>query len=278
MIYEEIEINIEGYHLDSPAKLQSYRFEDTNQSDENRVRPAVIICPGGGYGHVSEREAKPIAMRYIAAGFHAFVLQYHVAPARYPVALLELAKSVQFIRDNAKEWNIDESKIIVNGFSAGGHLVGCLSCFWSDGQIAAALNTTIDKIKPNGCILSYPVITSGEYAHRGSFENLLGEKEELLEKVSLEHQVNDKVPPVFIWHTYTDLSVPVENSLLFVSALRKHQISTEFHMFPKGCHGLALANEETKMADGRGVQKECQVWIDMAIRWINDSNGGSYSI
>ncbi len=271
MILEEIEIMIEGYQLETPAKLFAYRLEDFRE--ESRLRPAVIICPGGGYGYTSDREAEPVALRYLAAGFHAFVLRYHVAPTRYPVALLELAKCIQIIREHTAEWKIDDRKIILNGFSAGGHLAGCLSCFWSDQELAKALNTTSEKIKPNGCILSYPVITAGEFAHRGSFDNLVAENKELLTKLSLEYQVNDKMPPVFLWHTYTDNSVPVENALLFVSALRKFSISTEFHMFPFGSHGLSLANEETKTEDGRGVQEECEVWIDMAIRWINKLGG-----
>lgn len=268
MVYEVINLSIDGYDLESPAKVYAYRLDNTAQSDESRLRPAVIICPGGGYGHTSDREAEPIAMRYLAAGYHAFILRYHVAPVRYPVALLELASTVKLIRENAKEWKIDENKVIVNGFSAGGHLAGCLSTFWASDWLAPMIGTTRERIRINGCILAYPVITSGEFAHRGSFDNLLGDQQNHLDTVSLEHQVDENTPPMFLWHTYTDAAVPVENSLLMIAALRKHKISAEFHMYPLGGHGLALANQETQMSDGRGYQEECQGWIDLAIRWI----------
>ncbi len=271
MVYDVIQIKVEGYLLDTPAYLHSYRLDSTHQGDAKQKRPAILICPGGGYGHTSDREAEPIAMRYLAAGYHAFVLRYHVAPVRYPVALLEVASAMKIIRDNAIEWNIDEKKVVLNGFSAGGHLACSLSTFWSRDWIAAKIGTRKEMLQPNGCILAYPVITSGEYAHRGSFDNLLGEQQELLSEVSLEHQVSEDTPPMFLWHTYTDQSVPVENSLLLISALRKHKISAEFHMYPLGGHGLALANEETQMSDGRGFQEECQGWIDLAIRWVKNN-------
>jgi acetyl esterase/lipase len=270
MIHAVIQIKIEGYHLETPAHLYSYRLDNAHQGEVKTKRPAILICPGGGYGHTSDREAEPIAMRYLAAGYHAFVLRYHVAPVRYPVALLEVASAMKIIRENAQEWNIDENKIILNGFSAGGHLAGSLSTFWTKDWLAQKLGTTKAMLQPNGCILAYPVITSGEFAHRGSFDNLLGDQQELLEEVSLEHQVTEDTPPMFIWHTYTDGSVPVENSLLLISALRKYNISAEFHMYPFGGHGLALANEETQTSDGRCYQPECQGWIDLAIRWVRN--------
>lgn len=132
-------------------------------------------------------------------------------------------------------------------------------------------------LKPYGMILCYPVITSGEFAHRGSFVNLLGEGEEdykqeekarLLEKLSLEKQVSARTPRTFIWHTYEDQSVPVENSLLLVEALKKAGISTEFHMYARGAHGLALANRLTATADGRAIQEECSTWTKLAETWL----------
>lgn len=274
MVYSVQEIKLENFALTESAQLYMYRLDNTPQSDANRLRPAVIICPGGGYQHLSDRESEPIAMRYLAAGYHAFVLRYHVAPAEYPVALLELAKSVQLIRENAKEWHVDEEKVIVSGFSAGGHLAAGLALSWNEAWIAKALNTTSDLLKVNGCLLSYPVITAKEHAHRGSFVNLLGSQyDSLIDQMSLEDRVNDSTPPMFIWHTFEDNAVPVENSLLLVSALRKHQINTEFHMYPHGSHGLALANQETQTADGKKIVEECQGWIDLAIRWIRNLGG-----
>ena len=225
MRHEILHIAVEASGLDEDAKLYSYLLSNTEQTDPSRKRPAIIICPGGGYNHTSDREAEPIAMQYLAAGYHDFVLRYHVHPVEYPIALYELAISVKLIRERAEEWNIDPNRIIISGFSAGGHLAGCLAVFWSKEWLSMALHTTKEMIRPNGVILSYPVITSGEFAHRGSFEKLLGTcYDELLSKVSIEQQVNEDTPPIFLWHTYTDQAVPVENSLLLIQALRKFNI------------------------------------------------------
>lgn len=274
MKYKEIDITLRNRSLSEPAKLLTYIIDNTMQSSSEHLRPAVIICPGGGYGHLSERESEPIALKMIAAGYHAFILRYHVSPVTYPVQLLELAESIRLIRENAMEWHIDTNRIVVAGFSAGGHLAASLGMFWSEDWLSNELNTTKELIQPNGCLLSYPVITSKEFAHRDSFQRLLGEHyNELLSKVSLEDQVNRNTPPIFIWHTYKDQAVPVENSLLLVAALRKFDISVEFHMYPQGPHGISLATEETMMAEGKGVVKECQGWIDLATRWIKDLGG-----
>ncbi|MBE5962133.1 MAG: alpha/beta hydrolase [Lachnospiraceae bacterium] len=273
MIYQELTIT--PLHEKEGAKLYTYVIDNTPQTDSSRIRPAVIICPGGGYQHLSDREAEPIALQYMAAGIQAFVLKYSLAPTEYPCQLKQLAQAVKTVREHADEWHVDPNCIIVSGFSAGGHVAGSLAVNWNKEWLAKELGVTNDLIRPNGCVLCYPVITSGEFAHRGSFENLLGGKQELLDEVSLEKQVNEDVPPVFIWHTFTDQAVPVENSLLFVNALRKYKIVTEFHMYPIGGHGLALATEETRSFDGKGIQPECAGWIRLATDWVNRLGGKS---
>ena len=126
-------------------------------------RPAVVICPGGGYRYTSSREPESIAMQYLAAGMQAFVLYYNCAPSVFPCALLELAKSVSIVRSHAAEWNIDPDKILVVGFSAGGHLAASIGCFWNQEFVYGPLGLTAEDIRPNGNILGYPVITSGEF-------------------------------------------------------------------------------------------------------------------
>ena len=232
-------------------------------------RPAVIVCPGGGYGFTSPREGEPVAIQYNAAGYQAFVLWYSVAPDVWPVALLELAYSVAYVRSHAEEWGIDPDRIIVEGFSAGGHLAASLATFWNQEFVWKPLGFTKDMVKPNGAILAYPVITSGEYAHRGSFENLLGERyEELLDYVSLEKQAGSQNPPAFIWHTYSDQAVPVENSLFFMEALRKAKVPAELHIFPEGHHGLSLANRETASSLEEKEYTAVQPWMKLSCTWI----------
>ncbi|HEX3046916.1 MAG TPA: alpha/beta hydrolase, partial [Bacillota bacterium] len=185
--------------------------------DGDKSRGAVLICPGGGYGFVSEREGEPIALQFNAAGFQAFVLNYSVSPHRHPQPLLDVSRAMCLLRERAGSWKVDPKKIAVCGFSAGGHLAACLGVHWSKPYLQNAPGIMMGMNQPNALILSYPVISSREFAHRGSFENLLGEHadEDLLGEMSLERQVNPETPPVFIWHTYNDGLVPVENSLLF---------------------------------------------------------------
>ena len=230
----------------------------------------VVICPGGGYAMTSDREGEAIALKCMTMGAHAAVLRYSVAPARFPTALLQLANAVSLIRRHAAEWYVDPQRIVVQGSSAGGHLAACLGVFWKADFLTQALGTPPELRRPNGLMLSYPVITMGQFGHRGSAENLLAEREEeLRDFLSLEKQVNDDVPPVFLWHTFTDESVPVENSLLFVQALRAHRISTEFHLYPVGRHGIGTAGPLTAGRDNRGLQMECASWMDLAETWLH---------
>ena len=273
MLHETFELRVSGSRPD--ARLVTY-IQDYSEAMAVRERPMVLLCPGGGYGRTSDREAEPMALQFLAMGYHVAVLRYSCAPARYPTALLELAQSVLLIREHAGEWHVDTDKLVIQGCSAGGHLAACYAMFWNRKWLrekAGIEERDSDRklLRPNGLLLCYPVITSGEFAHRGSFENLtegLPDRERLLEELSLEHQVCGDVPPTFVWHTYEDQAVPVENSLLLVSALRRAGISTEFHMYPKGSHGLALATALTQTSDGRCVQPQCAGWIDLARIWL----------
>lgn len=264
MLHKKIELHENG---SCGAFLTTY-FIESNSEIKNRKRPTIIICPGGAYMSISDREGEPIALRFLAEGYHAAVLNYSIYPgATYPTALLELGAAVRMLRDNAEEWLIDTDKIIIMGFSAGGHLAASYSCFWS-GDVAELLSCDRDILKPNGLILSYPVITSGEYASRYSFTNLLGDKyDELIEKMSLENQVNASNPPTFIWHTKTDEAVPYQNSELFANALGEINVPIELHLYPEGKHGLALANEVTAI-DASQIVPSCQDWFDKTMAWI----------
>ena len=264
----------------SPATMDAYLLEEADHSAEGPL-PALIICPGGGYEYVSEREGKPVALKFNSLGFHTFVLHYHTAPFEYPTALCELASAVRQVRDNAEEWNIDPERIAVAGFSAGGHLAASLCTGYKKEWLLGSIDATPEDIMPNACVLSYPVITSGEFGHQGSFENLLGMhtdadkakkyKQDLLELCTLDKHVTEDVPPTFLWHTYEDSSVPVENSLLYLAALCNCGVLAEFHMFPFGRHGLALATEETANGDETAIKEECAVWPEMAARFLNEA-------
>ena len=289
------------------ARLTTYLLDITPKFAVQE-RPLVLVCPGGGYHFTSEREAEIVAMQFNAMGYHSAVLDYSCAPAQFPTALLELSKSVAYLRAHAKEWCIDPDKIAVLGFSAGGHLAASLGVFWNTEWFArirqesaahatagaaaaqpAAETTatqaadyatatatpalTADQIKPNRIILAYPVITTGEHAHRESINNLLGEARcsdsAWLEKMSLEKQDLSDFPPAFIWHTSYDGSVPIENSLFLVAALAKYRKPLEYHVFPGNVHGMSLANWRTRSLE-RPMDTPAKKWIELVHTWLEN--------
>lgn len=257
-----------------PASLLLYQIDNIHVAPQKK-RPLVIVCGGGGYWHISDREKEPIVLQFLAMGCNACLLEYSVAPNEFPTSLLELASSVALMRrlakGNAEEWNIDPDKIVTCGCSAGGHLAASLGVFWDKEFVYQTLNQEKDEGKPNGQILCYPVITSGEKAHRGSIEKLLGEKIHdpvLLEKISLEKQVTEHTPKTFLWHTAPDDTVPVENSLLFSQALLRAGVSCELHIYPKGGHGLSLCMEETSGNQDNTFEPYCSSWISLARSWM----------
>ncbi len=171
--------------LSTTAELTGYVPDNSPEIDLKRKRPAVIICPGGAYRMTSDREAEAVAFKFLGMDLAAFVLRYSCAPARYPVALLELAESVRYVRAHAKEFALDPDKIIILGMSAGGHLAASLGTLWTD-ELFNDHGYAKEMIKPNGMILCYPVITAGEFSHSGSFDNLVGKDPKLREFLSLE--------------------------------------------------------------------------------------------
>ncbi|WP_262315001.1 alpha/beta hydrolase [Lacticaseibacillus parakribbianus] len=257
--------------LSNSAKVYGYVLDNFAEMDENRVRPTIVLCPGGGYVMTSDREAEPVAVRFLAMGYNVFVLRYSVAPARYPVALLELATVVQSVRAHAAEYHVDPAKLIIAGFSAGGHLAADFATQWHQ-DLASQYGFDPAAIRPNGLFLGYSVITSGPLAHHDSFKALLGDDygdPALMAKVSLEKQVTQDTPKTFLWTTATDDCVPMENSLMFASALQKAGVSVELHIFPKGGHGLSLATKETAIAgNGYGIQSQVDAWPQLFEAWV----------
>ena len=253
----------------SEPTLMAYCADNTKEADIERKRPAILICPGGGYGFLSDREAEPVALRFLSLGYNTFIQRYSVAPDKYPTSLLQLSAAVALIRAKAHQFHIDTDKIAVCGFSAGGHLACSLGVFWDEPYLRESLEIEEGSNRPNALILAYPVITSGKFAHRGSFECLLGAgaAQALTNKMSLENQVNSKVPPTFLWHTFNDKTVPVQNTLLFANALKEYEIPFELHIFPEGPHGLSLCDSETANNESF-INEHCKSWISLCYEWL----------
>ena len=257
--------------------LTSYCRSNSPEMDDQRRYPAMLILPGGGYGFTSDREAEPIALEYLHAGFNCFVLRYSIAPAKYPAALLQAAAAIDHIRKTADETMTDVCRIAVIGFSAGGHLAGSVSNLWNEAFVAETLNTRSEMVKPNAAILSYPVITGGPKAHRGSFDNLCGGDEKLVEYLSLENRVGLQTPPTFVWHTVTDTCVPVENSLMYGTKLQQEGVPFELHLFREGPHGLSTCDYHAARLDAEGnsdqIAPAVAEWLPLSITWLKETFG-----
>ena len=258
---------------DSNAVLTAYAIANSKEIQPDRRRPGVLICPGGGYSFTSAREAEPVALQFVAAGISAFVLDYSVAPARYPAQLLEASAAMALMRRRAGEWNLNPDMLAVCGFSAGGHLAASLGTLWNEPFLPEALGTAPGENRPNAMVLCYPVITAGEMAHRGSFDCLLGENASLeqLRALSLETRVTPQTPPAFLWHTYNDPAVPVENTLLMAQALRRAGVEFDLHIYRDGVHGLSLCSGDTARAgDPQLINPHAQTWMGLCAQWMRD--------
>lgn len=228
-----------------------------------RLRPAMLVIAGGGYAMVSDRERECIAFAYLAQSFAAFALRYSVAPIRYPAQLVEADMAMLYIRENAEKFAVDKDHVAAVGFSAGGHLAGMLGIIPDEKEAAEILGDRVKNARPNAVILSYPVITGGEKAHFGSFENLTGGDKKLIERLSLETRVDGNSAPAFIWATANDNCVPAENSLLIAAAYKKAGVPFELHVFENGQHGLSLATEETQFPN-----KAVSHWVKICSKWL----------
>ena len=265
--------------------LQAYWLDNSTEFQTNRRRPIVIVCPGGGYRATSDREAEPIALRFLARGCHAAVLRYTVL-APFPAPMLDLARAIVAVRQRAAERWVDPERVSVCGFSAGGHLAAALGVKWDKPELHSALGVSPEAIRPNALILGYAVIdletvvrpapvidpqTGRSGPDTGIVASVFGEPqppEELLAAWRLDEHVSPATPPTFMWHTAADQVVPAANALRFAAALDAHRVPYELHIFQTGGHGLALADETTDTDDGHLINREAQAWVDLALRWL----------
>ena len=204
---------------------RSRRFERIFRHQPRRNKPALILCPGGGYEYCSIREGAPVARAFARDGVEAFVLEYDCTEVPLGVKPLHtLSASVAWVREHAAQLGIAADRIAVGGFSAGAHLAGLLAATWHDADWFPA-GTDLQAHRPNAAVLCYPVVSAGAYAHRGSFVRLAGENAAEQQRFSLETLVSARMPRTFLWHTLTDATVPVENTLLLEAALRRENAS-----------------------------------------------------
>ncbi len=256
--------------------LTCYLRDVTIEVYPERRYPAMLVIPGGGYGMVSDREGEPIALAYLAKGLNSFVLNYSVAPVRYPYQLTEAVMAMNYIRLNSKELNVNENKVSAVGFSAGGHLCATLGTFSISEEVKSVFESKVNA-RPDAIVLSYAVITSGDKGHLGSFENLCGEGNfELFKKLDILNLVDENSSPAFICTTYTDNCVPVKNSILLAEAYDRVGVPFSIHVWGRGDHGLAVCDRTVYTCSGgwatyeilEAASKSANKWVAMSVEWL----------
>lgn len=267
-------VDLYGYcgqprNLEKGGYLTCWIQQTSPAVSSERKRPAILILPGGGYQHTSEREAEPVALRFAAAGYAAFVLHYSCAPSRFPTALREAAAAMRYIRDHADAYEIDPHKVAALGFSAGGHLCGCLGTLFDSPEVADI--GAAELIRPDALCLCYPVAVSWGRTHEGSFENLCGGDAQLRQRLSLERLVRPDMPPTFLWHTREDTSVPCRNSLVLAQSLAEAGVDFALHIYRKGKHGLSTADAMAyPVYDLPQISWDVPGWLETCIQFFRE--------
>ncbi len=234
---------------------------------EEGGRWGVIVLPGGGYHVLAKSEGEPVALAFLGAGVQAFLLEYSVAPARWPQALRETAAAVAYLRANAARYGLAPDKIAVCGFSAGGHLAGCAANLWGC-RALDVLGLRPEEMRPDAAILCYPVISADPaLGHPLSFDRLLGEGAQAPRELCLEQSVTKDNPPAFLWATVTDDTVPVENSMSYASALRKAGVPFELHLYGDGPHAMGLATPDSAWSAGF-TNPHAATWHGLCVDWL----------
>lgn len=200
----------------------------------------MLICPGGGYGFCSAREEEPIAFRFLSEGFNCFVLGYSIEKS-YPTPHLDLALAVSYIRKHEEEFNLIPNSLSLIGFSAGGHLVGSYSYLYK--ELAKELDVEEQLLRPISLVMAYPVTTRTTDTHLDTFRVISGGDPKLLEKMDIVKNVDSTYPPVFLWATKDDMTVPYINTILLRDALIKNNVKHKCIIFESGWHGASLAND-----------------------------------
>lgn len=231
-----------GYSKPPEARgtLRLWAAPTPEEVSAHRRRPAVLILPGGGYEHLSQRESEPVALRFAARGWAAFVLEYSVAPARFPIPLREAGMAMRYIRERTAEFQVDPHMVAAVGFSAGGHLCGLLGTLFDSPEVTDIAPGAV--LRPDALGLCYPVAVSWGRTHAASFENLTGGDALLAERLSLDRLARGDMPPTYLWTTRDDGSVPCRNTLALAQALEEAGVDFSLRLYRHGKHGLATAD------------------------------------
>lgn len=274
---------VNEYKILGEATLTAYLQKPSNQIYKASERPAILVLPGGGYGHISDRECEPVALAYSAKGYQAFTLVYTVGEKGvFPNPQLQAFSALAFIRDKAKEFNINKDKIAVVGFSAGGHLCASVGVHWNNKDLQKSAGVAGGANKPNALVLVYPCITAKDGMRYEGIKTVHGKglTENELKLLSCEDYVSSHTPPTYICHTADDSTVPSVNSLLFATNLAKNNIPYKMNIYKNGIHGMSLAtravtpyNEDTPSLVSQKAKDEHRIfskWFEESVQFLNE--------
>lgn len=279
--------------------LTTYVIAEKGELRGQGKRPAVLICPGGGYFNCSDREAEPVALKFASMGYHAFVLRYSTydqgknqfpdiskqlpvnETTKHPAPVRDIGKAMLYIREHAEEWQVDMEKVAVCGFSAGAHNSAMYSIYWNTPIITEYLGVEAAKIRPAAIILGYtlsdyifmkdvsknPMDSAFFEASNTAFLGEAKPSDEKLKEVSPALNVNESTPPAFLWATAADGLVPVQHSLRMAHALADHKIPFEIHVFEEGDHGLSVSTQASALSKSQMNQNAAK-WVELAERWL----------
>lgn len=289
------------YEARKDVTLTTYVTAEKGELHGQGKRPAVLICPGGGYLNCSDREAEPVALQFNAMGYHAFVLRYstytqgsnefpdvfgktiEASPlTAHPAPVREIGKAMLLIREHSEEWSVDMDRVAVCGFSAGGHNAAMYGVYWDKPLITEYLKVEKEMIRPAALILGYG-LSDYIYMKNQTFENpmdrdffravnkaYLGTEqpdEETLRTVSPARLVTDQTPPAYIWATSADKMVPVQHSIRMAHALADHGVPFELHIFEEGPHGLSVSTQASAVAQSQ-MNADAAEWVPLAAKWM----------
>lgn len=279
MRIETISLPTSGYGSRVPT-LTTYVLDNVAAQAE-RKRPAIIICPGGGYEFCADRESEPVAIAFTARGYQAFVLDYtvldetEIAAGRclLPAPQRDLAHAVSTVRAHADEWGIDSDSIIILGFSAGGHLCASYSALSRRQEFAADLCLTCEEIAVNAQVLCYAAVDLASGWPRNPEHVRTMCSDAVAELVTTQHLVDAMTPRTFLWHTAEDATVPVHNAYIYADALATAGVDHECHVFHRGRHGLSLATTESSKAP-EYEDAHIARWLDLVVEWLGDTPAG----